>query len=163
MYIIKKIDITNKKQVKLFCRDVVKYLSNFKGYEESFIVCRGGNIKYFSGEKYFVSVPDSVSKSAIIDIHNHPHDCCRSFSREDINSWRKGVLYYVVDKQYVYRAFVKKNIPYDPYILVKLYDMKKYASAIKEDDQHALCLYLMDKGYIDYEKMGRYSWLQKNS
>ena len=153
---VDKIDIKNKKVVKSYCNQTLDYLSNYKGYEECVIITKNGDVYYLKGDKANVPVPERLNQIGRYDLHNHPHNN-GGFSNLDISSWRVGHEYFLTDGRYHYHANVKKQIPYNK----DLYgESLQFAieNGIKNDDEgHVKCLYLQQKGYIDYERVERYS------
>lgn len=140
--------------VNSYCEQVLDYLGTLKDREECIIIDKDGNVWQFVGDEYTVEIPQRYNRIAKYDIHNHP--VVRSFSKEDINSWKVGTTYLLTDGKYRYKAVVKKKIVYDPYLYVK---SKDYGSRnnLVDDDQHIQCLFLQEQGVIDYERVERCS------
>lgn len=156
--LVDKIDIKDKKIVNSYCEQTLNYLSSITDKEECVIITKSGKVYHFKGDsKYDVAVPDKYNAMAKYDLHSHPHDAIRSFSKQDISNWRKGVTYFVTDRKYDYRAYVKEDIPYNPHLLIEAYSYAKEIGIKTDEEQDLQCLYLQSKGYIDYEKMVRHS------
>ena len=154
---VDKIDIKNKDVVNSYCKQTLDYLADFKGYEENVLITRTGKVYHILGDKYSIEVPKNLSTKAKIDIHNHPHDANRSFSKEDRASWKVGCEYLLTDGIYNYRAIVKKQIKYDANLYQNALTTAAQNGIFNDDSQHLECLYLQSKGYIDYERMERHT------
>lgn len=154
---IQTIDISDEGAVKSYSKQMLDGLAEYKGYEECVIIAKNGDVFYVSGDEYSIEIPDKYNKMAKYDYHNHPHDTNRSFSHEDISSWRVGVEYFLTDGQFDYRAKILKKIPFDPNLYSKSLQYASDNDIKNDDDQHLQCLYLKSEGYIDYERMARHS------
>lgn len=152
---VDKVDIYNQNIVNSYCKQTLNYLADYKDYEECVIIAKNGNVYYAKGNKYNVEIPDKYNSIAKFDLHNHPHDINRSFSNQDMASWKVGVEYYLTDGKYNYKAIIKKKIPYDSDLYSKSLQYAVEEKIINDDDQHIKCLYLKSKGYIDYERVER--------